>query len=78
MYLLFFWWYKPDHNQGHFGKPAEVWRRDYEPCGPSLWVYINLQILQLNISTDTQKKFYGNNNCLVTGTERAINLRNNT
>ena len=32
------WWYKTDNDKGHFGKPAEVWRRDYEHCGPSLFM----------------------------------------
>ena len=33
------WWYlKTDLDHGHFGKPAEVWRHDHEPCGPSLFM----------------------------------------
>ena len=32
------WWYKTDHDQEHFAKPAEVWRHGYEPCGPSLFI----------------------------------------
>ena len=32
------WWYKTDHDQEHFGKPAEVWRRGYEPFGASLFM----------------------------------------
>ena len=32
------WWYKIDCDQGHFGKPTQVWKQcDYEPCGPSLF-----------------------------------------
>lgn len=33
------WWYKTDCDQGHFGKPAQVWKfYDYEPCGPALFM----------------------------------------
>ena len=33
------WWYETDCEQGHFGKPTQVWKqRDYEPCGPSLFM----------------------------------------
>ena len=34
------WWYKTDHDQEHFAKPAEVWRRtcSYETCEPSLFM----------------------------------------
>jgi len=34
------WWYTTDLDHGHFGKPAEVWRHDHEPCGPSLFMPI--------------------------------------
>ena len=31
--LAVVWWYKTDCDQGHFAKPAQVWKRhDYEPC----------------------------------------------
>ena len=33
------WWIKTDHDQGHFGKPAQVWKRyDYEPSGPAVFM----------------------------------------
>ena len=33
------WWYKTDCDQGHFGKPSQVWKlHNYEPCGPSLFM----------------------------------------
>ena len=33
------WWYKIDCDQGHFGKPTQVWKQcAYEPCGPSLFM----------------------------------------
>ena len=33
------WWFKTDHDQGHFGKPAQVWKRyDYEPSGPAVFM----------------------------------------
>ena len=33
------WWYNADHDQGYFGKPAQVWKPfDYKPCGPALFM----------------------------------------
>ena len=33
------WWYNADHDQGYFGKPAQVWKSfDYKPCGPALFM----------------------------------------
>ena len=36
--LAVVWWYKTDPDQGYFGKPAQVWRREYEHCGPALFM----------------------------------------
>ena len=34
------WWYKTDPDQGHVGKPAQICRRDYEHCGPALFMLV--------------------------------------
>ena len=36
--LAVVWWYKTDPDQGHFGKPAQVWRHDHEHYGPALFM----------------------------------------
>ena len=47
------WWHQADQDEGLFGKPIQVWKCEYSPCGPALFMPVQ-RIAQRFASCSTE------------------------